>query len=208
MNTKQKIISRAITLYNDQGFSHVTSRNLAKSLGMSHGNLEYHYPNKEAILMAIYRKMRHEIAEVYGPTDESGDSVIHFNELLVRLEAFRKKYSFFNLDVLEISRSFPQVDALLKATFRIRRKQMAYFYGRFLAQGYLAQETVPGQYLRLQHTIRIVITFWSSQQVVFPKFADAEEGDLATYVWALILPYFTEKGKEAYRTLAYNPVSL
>ncbi len=138
------------------------------------------------------------MADVYGPKDETVDPLIHFNELLIRLEAFRKKYSFFNLDVLEISRGFPNVDALLKATFRIRRNQMAHFYDRFSALGYLKKEELPGDHLRLQHSIRILITFWNSQQLVFPHFAHSNDGDLASYIWALLWPHFTQKGRQAF----------
>ena len=65
LNTKQKIVSQAITLYNAKGVTNVTSRHIAKTLHMSHGNLEYHFPNKEILLMAIYGQMRKEISNIY-----------------------------------------------------------------------------------------------------------------------------------------------
>ncbi|GAA4297524.1 TetR/AcrR family transcriptional regulator [Aestuariibaculum suncheonense] len=201
MNTKQKIINQAIALYNEHGLRNITSRDIAKSLGMSHGNLEYHFPTKEDLLMGIYGEMRNEISKVYEIEDATKDPMIQFNELLLQLETFQTKYLFFNLDVLEISRNFPNLNTLLKATLRVRREQMTDFYERFNAFGYLKKESLPGSYLRLQHSIRILITFWNSQQEIFPKFATEEEPKLTTYVWELVWPHLTKQGKITYNKL-------
>ncbi|MBD0832933.1 TetR/AcrR family transcriptional regulator [Aestuariibaculum sediminum] len=201
MNTKQKIINQAISLYNELGLRNVTSRDIAKKIGISHGNLEYHFPTKEDLLLAIYENMRNEISIVYEIEDISKDPILQFNELLLHLETFQSKYLFFNLDVLEISRNFPNINNLLKSTLRVRRTQMTHFYKRFKSYGYLKDEIIPGNYLRLQHTIRILITFWNSQQEIFPKFTSEQDPRLATYVWELVLPHLTEKGKLKYHKL-------
>ena len=65
MKTKQKIINQAITAYNAFGLTNVTSRDLAKDLGISHGNLQYHFKNKETLLLAIYNQMKTEISGIY-----------------------------------------------------------------------------------------------------------------------------------------------
>lgn len=201
MKTKQKIILQAIAAYNARGVTNVTSRDLADSLGISHGNLEYHFRNKEELLMAIYKQMRKDISEVYEERAIDMDPFVHFNNLLTNLESFHDKYSFFNLDVLEISRNFKKVDNLLKKTFQIRREQMALFFRRFMDYGYFKSEIKEGIYMRLQHTIRIIITFWKSQKEVLPYTAFAANGTLTTYVWELLLPHMTSTGLEAYRAL-------
>jgi len=205
LKTKQKIILRAIAAYNAQGVTNVTSRDLADSLGISHGNLEYHFKNKEELLIAIYKQMRKDISEVYEEQDIDGDPFMHFNDLLMNLESFHDKYSFFNLDVLEISRNFKKVDNLLKKTFQIRREQMALFFRRFMDYGYFKSELKEGIYMRLQHTIRIIITFWKSQKEVLPYSAFTANSTLTTYIWDLLLPHMTPIGLSAYRELNLDP---
>jgi AcrR family transcriptional regulator len=201
LKTKQKIIVQAIAAYNANGVTNVTSRDLADSLGISHGNLEYHFKNKEVLLMAIYKQMRNDISEVYEEKGMNRDPFEHFNELLMKLEHFHDKYSFFNLDVLEISRNFKKVDNLLKKTFQIRREQMALFFRRFMDYGYFKAEIKEGHYMRLQHTIRIIITFWKSQNEVLPYSAFTANSNMTTYVWELLLPHMTSKGFLAYENL-------
>ena len=55
MRTEEKIILKAIELYNKAGFYNINSRDIAKELQISHGNLEYHYKTKEVILSSVFR---------------------------------------------------------------------------------------------------------------------------------------------------------
>lgn len=198
MKTKDKIIAKAIEMYNSLGVTNVSSRDIAAELSISHGNLEYHFKNKETLLMAIYEQMKKEISGIYENKEFISDPFIHFNELLIQLENLHKTYSFFNLDVLEISRNFEKVNELLKHTFQIRKDQMSHFYKRFRDYGYFKKEKQSGTYMRLQHTIRILITFWNSQQEILPYFSSKQHEPMSVYVWELLLPHMTDKGVNAY----------
>lgn len=55
--TKQRIINAAITLYNVQGVNNTTLKHIADSVGMSVGNLAYHFSNHEYIIEEIYRQL-------------------------------------------------------------------------------------------------------------------------------------------------------
>lgn len=199
MKTKQKIINQAIISFNAHGIKNITKRDIAKSLSISVGNLDYHYKNKEALLKAIYKQMRRDISEVYMAKDI--DPFVQFNELLLALEKLNDTYSFFNLDLLEISRNFKEVDTLLKKTFLIRREQVAYFIKLFKEYDYFKPEINEGMYMRLQKTMRILITFWKSQQEILSNYTSTKSEDMSLYIWELLLPHMTEKGLEAYNNL-------
>ncbi len=65
--------------------------------------------------MAIYKRIKKDISGFYMERDAFTDPFEHFNELLISLEKFHQTYSFFNLDVLEISRKYPKVPLLKSA---------------------------------------------------------------------------------------------
>jgi len=202
MKTKDRIVETAIQLYNEKGFSNITSRHIASEIKISHGNLEYHFPNKESLLFAIYEQMREEISSFYSSQDaEATNPVEHLHKLLVRLEEFQWKYKFFNLDVLEISRNYEQVNLLLKDTLQIRKTQMSGLFQRFVSLQYMKQEPATGYYYRVQHTIRILITFWNSQEVVLSNFDFNQRGEMVRHIWDLLLPHFTEKGIREYEVV-------
>lgn len=199
MKTKDRIVETAIRLYNEKGFSNITSRHIGAEIKISHGNLEYHFPNKESLLFAIYEQMREEISSFYTSKDaEETNPVEHLHKLLIRLEEFQWKYKFFNLDVLEISRNYEKVNLLLKDTLQIRKAQMSGLFQRFVQLEYMKPEPVAGYYYRVQHTIRILITFWNSQEVVLSNFDFNQRGEMVRHIWDLLLPHFTEKGIRKY----------
>ncbi|MFN8382037.1 MAG: TetR/AcrR family transcriptional regulator [Anaerolineales bacterium] len=69
--TKNNILQKAIELYNESGTASVSMSALAEALGMSAGNLQYHYKNKEEMIRAIYEVMYFDWQEIYTGMDES-----------------------------------------------------------------------------------------------------------------------------------------
>ncbi len=205
ISTKKKIVDAAIRMYNEKGIQNVTSRHIAADMGIAYGNLDYHYRTKEDLLLAIHKKMRKEMTESFTEREESKSSFEHFNKLLDHIERFQHKYKCFNLDVLEISRSYPQVNESLSNALELRVQQMSDLFEEFVNDGFLMHRTDEG-YKRLEHKIRILITFWLSQQVVLSKYEETEIGEMRSYIWELLVPYMTKKGLEEYRKFMSLPI--
>lgn len=200
IKTKDKILQVAVHMFNEHGVQSITSRHIAVEMGISHGNLDYHYKTKEDLLLAIYKKMRKEMSDSYHSRNNYSTALEHFHHLLIQLEAFELKYRFFNLDVLEIFRSFPKISKLLTKTLELRKQQMHELFQEFIKEGYL-EDNENFDYGRLQHTIRIIITFWLSQQVVLHNFKYKENGEMTNHIWEILSPYLTESGHKEYNRL-------
>ncbi|WP_215225609.1 TetR/AcrR family transcriptional regulator [Echinicola shivajiensis] len=200
VSTKNKIINAAVKLYNENGAQNVTSRHIAAELGISHGNLDYHFNNREALLLAIYDHMRMEMGPSYTANEKGENAFEQFHFLLKHLEKFQTHYSFFNLDILEISRANPKVSKVLQETLELRKGQIRGFFSRFVEEG-LMEDKLESSYLRLQHTIRILITFWLSQKEVLSHYAFNEPGEMSLHIWELMEPFMTNKGKKIYEAL-------
>ncbi|NLD68475.1 MAG: TetR/AcrR family transcriptional regulator [Limnobacter sp.] len=52
--TRERILERALQRFNELGEPNVTASALGDDLGISPGNLYYHFPNKEAIVTALF----------------------------------------------------------------------------------------------------------------------------------------------------------
>ncbi|WP_373496943.1 TetR/AcrR family transcriptional regulator [Aquiflexum sp.] len=197
-DTKQRILDTSIELFNKNGIQNVTSRHIATEMGISYGNLDYHFKNKEVLLLAIYKQMRDEMSESYISADPTMGSFEQIHHLLLHLESFQYKFRFFNLDVLEISRSYPKINRLLKYTFRIRKQQMSDMFKKAIEDGFFEKSTEDniGQLLL---SIRIIITFWLSQEELLSdtKFKKKNSG-MSRHIWQLLIPYMTEKGHLSY----------
>lgn len=193
IKTKDKILQTAIKQYNEVGVQGITSRHIAAEMGISHGNLDYHYKTKEDIILAIYEKMREEMSDYFIARNENTSPIEHVHLLLIQLEEFQYSYRFMNLDVLEITRAYPNITELLQKTSEYRKLQMDFLFQQFRSSEYMIQ-IEPEIFEQTQHIIRIIITFWLSQREVLATIQFTQKGAMVKSIWAVINPYLTEKG--------------
>lgn len=58
MTNRERIVDTALRLFNESGTGASSTNHIAQALGISPGNLYYHFPNKEAIIRAIFARLR------------------------------------------------------------------------------------------------------------------------------------------------------
>ncbi|MCX6080973.1 MAG: TetR/AcrR family transcriptional regulator [Chloroflexi bacterium] len=63
--TKNSILQKAVELFNEHGTASVSMNALAESLGISAGNLQYHYKGKEDLIRAILEEMFRQFDGIY-----------------------------------------------------------------------------------------------------------------------------------------------
>ena len=61
MKRKILILKTALDLFNSLGVSSVSTKRIAKELQISDGNLRYHYPTKEHLILALFQGMQEEL---------------------------------------------------------------------------------------------------------------------------------------------------
>jgi AcrR family transcriptional regulator len=57
MSTRDRILDAALELFNDQGTAAVSTNHIAATIGISPGNLYYHFRNKEDIINALFERL-------------------------------------------------------------------------------------------------------------------------------------------------------
>ena len=62
--TKTRILSTALGLFNNEGESQVSAVDVASVMGISAGNLYYHYKGKDEIILALFEDFEEEIRMV------------------------------------------------------------------------------------------------------------------------------------------------
>lgn len=72
MKTKDRIIHIARDLFNREGVAQISTNHIAEAVGISPGNLYYHFRNKEDIIRAICNQLFTQTGEMFQPpTDRS-----------------------------------------------------------------------------------------------------------------------------------------
>ncbi len=65
MNTKDKIIVMATNLFNFHGTKAISTNHIAKKMGISPGNLYYHFRSKNDIICSISNKFSNDLGSVF-----------------------------------------------------------------------------------------------------------------------------------------------
>lgn len=85
MTTKERILQTALELYNASGPETVTVRHIAAAMGISHGNLCYHYPNTDALVRALYDQLVVELNNVVAQSHTEAAELLKHPELALAM---------------------------------------------------------------------------------------------------------------------------
>jgi len=201
IKTKDKILEGAIYLFNAEGYSNMSMQRLALHVGLSPGNLTYHYPKKEDLMMALYRLFQLEMSSVM-PSSEAGRT--NLDMIHQQIDAFyslQQRFLFFYLDLLDIQRSYP---ALAEEHYVHVQKQITIIYHNLsnnVERGVLKNGEKEG-YQLLAQQIWSTAVFWPSQSRV--RGVDEGVDQLHAIMWQLIKPYLTEKGEKQLSALVQS----
>lgn len=193
MTTKEKIIASGIKLFNQHGLTNVRLQQIADEVGISVGNLAYHYYSKEAIINEIDEQLSKLITPVIL-VNPSFPTLMDFDTHIARYYHLLTNYSFYFLDLLEFKRNYPKLYAKRKNYIGQIKSQVEHWFLDNTKKGILKPEPRKRHYQILAHTIWMIITFYMTQPIDHGKPEDSERV-FKEIVWSQILPYFTEIGR-------------
>jgi AcrR family transcriptional regulator len=206
MTTKEKILEAARELFNKEGIDAITTRHVAARLGISHGNLCYHYPRKEILIEKLYYELVEKLDEAIGRA--SGGELTLASVFALTRYTFEVQYHyrFIMLHMVEIMRKIESVGTHFRGLLAKRKVQFGFLIEGLIGNGLLQPERFPGQYGHFITQFYIVGDFWISEAEIL--FEGPEAGKIPYYTrlaQAMLLPYLTEQGLAEFEKLMPPP---
>ncbi len=192
-NTKDKIVTFVIPLFNKVGFSAISLQEIAQQIGMSRGNLTYHFKDKDALLKYIgddmWRKIERE--RIKSRTFPSFENIHNEIQLYYKIQ---KEYAFIFLDphVLRHPLIKEQFRKMTAQTIADNKAGIAFS----IKLGNMRPEQLAGTYHNLAFITWMLSFFWLAQEMIR---GDRTNADGEKLVWSILIPHFTEKGVEAFK---------
>ncbi|MEM7575421.1 MAG: TetR/AcrR family transcriptional regulator [Bacteroidota bacterium] len=187
-NTKEKIVSASINLFNELGQANVRLQQIADEAGISVGNLAYHFKNKEAIVSRVYEDLFADFSDLlsyYLHSPELKD----FDAQLEKYHQFFNRYRFHLADLMssryEIGDSLKTWNDYANKLHAQIRMRISFYEGK----GYLTQEATSGLYDQLAKNLWRTI-FFSVPEANF-RGLDLQVEDFKQEVWSQLQPYLT-----------------
>ncbi|MGL5287227.1 MAG: TetR/AcrR family transcriptional regulator [Aeromonas sp.] len=163
MKTRDRIIHGATELFNEQGERNVTTNHIAAHLGISPGNLYYHFRNKEDIIHSIFDHYAKHLADSFSPIHDKEIRLEHLMGYLDAIFYLMWQFRFFYANLPDILSR----DERLQHKYLKVQEQLGSAVVALLASlrdgGVLevADEDLPD----LGQTIKMVVTFWIAYQI-------------------------------------------
>lgn len=193
LNTKQKILNASIQLFNEKGMANVRLQQIAKEIGISPGNLAYHFRNKEAIIEAINEELYQEANDILS-TYRLYPNLMDFDNQLTKYFSFIQKYPFYFLDLLEIQRHYPKIRSKRQIHISKMISQIRKRFDFNNQRGLVIDEPRTGVYDDIANAIWVIITFWVPQNLVRGTEQTMDVKRFKEMVWNQMYPYFTKDG--------------
>ena len=197
MTTKERILEKALELFNQEGSDAVTVRHIAKELGMSHGNLCYHFPTTDAIIQSLYLQLVAELDALILIEEGKMMDITLLGVIEMSKSSFSilYKYRFILLDFVRIMRRIPEIKTHYRQLTKIREQQFQYIINELIHKKVFRAPIFEHEYTNWIHSAILFGDFWiSSAEILYEGDEDKKVDTYHKIFITMTLPYLTQDG--------------
>lgn len=198
--TKQRILDAALQQFNELGTDAVTVRSVADAVGISHGNLCYHFKNTDVLIEALYQQLVEEIGAAVFQMQTGEQSLRNW---YVQVEATCRllyQYRFLLLDFTRICRRLDTIRSHFRQLMVVRRQQMSELIATMVENGRLQEPWIESQYDTLISQVLLMGDAWIPHAEIHSDLTgEPLIRHYSRLFFSMLAPYLTEKGEKEYR---------
>lgn len=199
---KKEILEVARMLFNDKGYSNVTIRMIAMELGMSSGNLNYHFKKKEAILETLYFDM---VAVFDARVQELGNTDISLKSVREDMFISMKRmvaYRFFWTDLYHLLQQNMKIKAHFLKAYTRRYKGCELLFSLLISKGMMKDFAFKEeQHFLIERMISYGNTWLYNSFMYDVEINDNMVKTHLDVLFGMLYPYFTDVATEEYKKL-------
>ncbi|MBN8510281.1 MAG: TetR/AcrR family transcriptional regulator [Burkholderiales bacterium] len=204
--TAERILEVTLELFNRFGEPNVSTTLISAELGISPGNLYYHYPAKDELINSLFDRYEKALDELLRAADEVRhieDAWLFFHMLFELIWQYRFLYRDLN-DLLSKNR---RLETHFQFVLKHKTRAVQAVLDGMAAGRTAAMERPQAE--AVANAMVVVLTYWLSYEYVRdprralePENAAAAMARGAYHVLSLLLPYLDEAAQAHLRTLA------
>ena len=205
VKTKDRILQISLQLFNERGERSITTNHIAAELGISPGNLYYHFRNKQEIIKELMERYQKETLEMLALPDDrtvnANDKIRYFQVLSSQLWEYR----FLHRDVYHLIENNADFRKIYPRFAGKVMQQGQKIYHAFVEAG-LMQMTA-SEIEALIINIWIVLTNWTNFLYMSGHLSDSNHLD-EKWIWQALRqmvflegPYLRGESRETYERM-------
>ena len=198
MKTRDRILECALQLFNQKGEPNVSTMEVANEMGISPGNLYYHFHGKEPLVLGLFERFQSELAPLLDPPPgaqlEAQDYWLFLHLIVERMAHYR----FLFQDLSNLAGRLPKLARGIRHLLTALKRTLASLLARLQAAGQLVSSTQAlGQ---LVEQITMTLLFSLDYQRILDR-----EGEVQVVVYQimmLVAPHLLPAARETTERLA------
>jgi AcrR family transcriptional regulator len=206
--TRERILETALAMFNQFGEPTVATTSIAFEMGISPGNLYYHYHSKEAIVADLFAEFRREIETTLAAPEQrlpNAEDCWLFLHLV--FEAIWK-YRFIYRDINDLIARYHVIEVQFRRILAHKIKVAEQILAGLVKAGQMRAE--PAELTTLAENIVLAASYWMSFAFARDPRATQDDKTLARgafHVIALAAPYLEPRERELFNQLAKRYIS-
>ena len=195
--TKQKILNQSLELFNHIGVSKTSLRTIADEVGISVGNLQYHFKKREDIIEALYFQLVEKMDAIFLISSE--DLLKSFLKVSKEIITTLYEYNFFLLDFVVITRKNQKIKSHYSELSKRREIESLKVINVLIKNGLFREELLKNEYRCLFKRIEVISNFWFSSILIQSDVLSKDSiQEYSILISQSIYPYLTNEGKNQY----------
>jgi AcrR family transcriptional regulator len=206
--TRERILETARAMFNETGEPSVATTAIAFEMGISPGNLYYHYHSKEAIVADLFAEYRREIETTLAAPEErlpNAEDCWLFLHLV--FEAIWK-YRFIYRDINDLVARYRVIEVQFRRILAHKIRVIEQILAGLVKGGQMRAE--PAEITTLAENIALIASYWMSFEFARNPRAVQDGRTLARgafHVIALAAPYLEPRERELFDQLAKHYIA-
>ncbi len=203
MKTRDKIVKKAKQLFNKNGVGNVTVRNICNELNISLGNFTYYFPDKQQIIVELYRGMIAALEEIDKKIKVSRETISYLLEYHRQTFVIETDFRFFYLNTFEILNGNPAIREAYLQHVQNEKKRMKQLLNIYVKNGVLMNDMSEQLIDKIINLSLIIGSFWMIDAEVQFKSQWKEKQKLVHYLelcCSIIETYLTKNALAEYHS--------
>ncbi|WP_295471718.1 TetR/AcrR family transcriptional regulator [uncultured Pseudomonas sp.] len=200
MKTRDRILECALALFNSNGEPNVSTLEIANELGISPGNLYYHFHGKEPLVLGLFERFQAELAPLLDPPADARlnaeDYWLFLHLIIERLAHYR----FLFQDLSNLAGRLPKLARGIRNLLNALKRTLASLLARLKSEGQLVSDT---QALgNLVEQITLTVLFSLDYQRILGR--DGEVRVVVYQIMMLVAPHLVAGSRQSVERLAMH----
>ena len=193
-DVQRDILDTARELFNQRGYNGVSLQDIASAVGISKGNLTYHFRKKERIIEALLAESE--------DTQPPGvpQSLEELDQVFADIQQTVNRSLFFFLSHAQLGQISPEIAQKQKNRYREIVQKLENALHALRQAGMVREESFSGEYRHTAGVLYASSAYWAPFSQL-RKAAGGEDVTFRRHAWRCVAPLLTEQGRKALEKL-------